>query len=335
VTRQRGLASNPAVASTEHPTTVVTGAAGFIGSHLATRLVELGWSVRGIDNCQSGEWNHIGAPVERIERDLTSMSDGDLGAVLDGADVLFHLAAEKHCAPGATPQRTIDVNISATRRLFDAAARAGVGKVVFTSSLYAYGALGPKQMAETDLPVPTTVYGMSKVAGEHLLRIAGRDHGLRSTVARLFFIYGPRQSAEGGYKSVIYRNFERIARGERPIVFGDGEQALDYAYVDDCIDVLLALLPPEHDGWTYNVCTGRAISVNALTRMMLDVAGSYLEPASGPADWTAGTSRAGSPTLSEMRLRWRATTPIEEGLSSVWRWIAEEAAVAVTGASSR
>jgi UDP-glucose 4-epimerase len=323
------------VASTQRPTTVITGAAGFIGSHLAARLVELGWSVCGVDNGQSGDWNRIGVPLERVERDLTSLSDDELVSLLHGVDALFHLAAEKHNSTGATPQRTIDVNISATRRLFDAAARAGVGKVVFTSSLYAYGGMGPEEMAESDLPTPTTVYGMSKLAGEHLLRVAARDHGLRFTVARVFFVYGPRQFVGGGYKSVIPLNFGRISHGESPVVFGDGEQALDYVYVDDCVDALLAMLPPEHDGWTYNVSTGRAISINSLTRAMLEVAGSDLEPVSRPPDWTAGTTRAGSPTLAEQRLSWRTTTPIEEGLARVWHWLGDESAADLAGVSSR
>ena len=108
-------------------------------------------------------------------------------------------------------------------------------------------------MAEDDLPKPTTVYGASKVAGEHLLRVAGHENGLAWTVGRLFFIYGPKQYAEGGYKSVIVKNFERIRSAENPVVFGDGKQALDYVYVDDCVEALLAMLAPEHDGRTYNV----------------------------------------------------------------------------------
>jgi UDP-glucose 4-epimerase len=303
---------------------VVTGAAGFIGSHLVERLVEDGWTVSGLDDGRSGDWSRITLPVERIERDLVSLSENELLLLCRGADALFHLAAEKHNSSKATPQRTVDVNISATRRLFDAAARAGVGKAIFTSSLYAYGSLGPEWMVESDPPAPTTVYGVSKVAGEHLLSVAARDHGLRWTVARLFFIYGPKQYAEGGYKSVILTNFERIRRGERPVVLGDGEQALDYVYVDDCIDALLAMLEPEHDGFTYNVATGRAVSVNELTRLMLDVAGSQLEPVPGPRDWTAGTVRFGSPELAQQRLGWRATTPIEEGLGHVWRRLEEE-----------
>jgi UDP-glucose 4-epimerase len=308
------------------PIAVVTGAAGFIGCNLAERLVEQGWAVRALDNERSGDWRRLAAPVERVERDLTSLTGDELLSLCDGAEALFHLAAEKHNSSKTTPQRTIEVNVQATQRLFDAAASVRVRKVVFTSSLYAYGSGGPDSMTEQDLPVPTTVYGASKVAGEHLLRVAGLEKGFGWTVARLFFIYGPRQYAEGGYKSVILKNFERIRSGESPVVFGDGEQALDYVYVDDCVDALLAMLEPEHDGCTYNVATGRPITVNELTVLMLEASGSDLEPVNGPADETAGTVRKGSPELAERRLAWRAETPIDEGLSRVWAWLEEEEA---------
>jgi UDP-glucose 4-epimerase len=303
---------------------VVTGAAGFIGCNLAARLVEQRWTVRALDNQRSGDWSRLTVPVERVERDLTSLTGDELLSLCDGAEALFHLAAEKHNSSKTTPQRTIEVNVLATQRLFDAAAGAGVRKVVFTSSLYAYGSRGPESMSEADLPAPTTVYGVSKVAGEHLLRVAGRENGLGWTVGRLFFIYGPRQYAEGGYKSVIVKNFERIRSGEGPVIFGDGEQALDYVYVDDCVDALLAMLAPEHDGRTYNVATGHAISVNDLTGLMLEASGSDLEPVSGPADETAGTIRKGTPTLVQKRLGWRAKTPIDQGLSRVWASLEEQ-----------
>jgi UDP-glucose 4-epimerase len=299
---------------------VVTGAAGFIGCHLVERLVALGWAVRGLDDGRAGDWSRLAVPVERTERDLSALDESELTDLCRGADVVFHLAAEKHNSPGGIPERTIDVNVSATRRLFDAAGRAGTRKIVFTSSLYAYGLLR-RPMAEHDLPEPSTVYGVSKLAGEHLLRVAERAWGIRWTAARLFFVYGPRQYAEGGYKSVIVRNFERIKRGERPVVRGDGEQALDYVYVDDCVGALVAMVDSAHDGCAYNVCSGRAMTVNELTRLMLVASGSGLEPVGGPADWTAGTVRVGSPRLAHERLGWTATTPIEDGLARVWSWL--------------
>jgi UDP-glucose 4-epimerase len=300
---------------------VVTGAAGFIGSHLAARLAESGREVIGIDNERSGDWSRVTFPCTRVERDLVDMTVDDLVGVMDGADVCFHLAAEKYNSSSSTPQRVIDVNISATQRLVDAAARAGVRKVVFTSSLYAYGSMGPDPMSETDVPAPTTAYGMSKIAGEHLLRVAQRDSDLSWSVARLFFVYGTRQYAEGGYKSVIMSNFERIRRGERPTIFGDGEQSLDYVYVDDVVEALVRMTDATYDGGMFNIGTGRGISVNEMTKLMLEVSGTNLEPIECPADWTAGSARVGDPNHTRKALGWSASIDIDAGLRRVWEWM--------------
>jgi UDP-glucose 4-epimerase len=297
---------------------LVTGAAGFIGSHLITRLSAEGWHVSGIDNERSGDWSRISVPCERIERDLAAMDTAELATATAGVDVCFHLAAEKHNSSRSTPQRVIDVNISGTRRLLEAAAISGVGKIVFTSSLYAYGSLGPAPMSEGDVPVPTTVYGTSKLAGEHLMRVTVSSAGLRWSGARLFFVYGPGQYAEGGYKSVIVGNFERLLRGERPIIYGDGKQALDYVYVDDVVEALLMLAQPDHNGLVCNVGTGRAVSVGELTELMLTISGRDLEPLMCPPDWTAGSIRVADTKLARETLGWTATTRIEEGLERVW-----------------
>jgi UDP-glucose 4-epimerase len=219
----------------------------------------------------------------------------------------------------------VDVNISATRRLFEAAARTRVRKVVFTSSLYAYGSVGPDAMRESDIPVPTTVYGVSKLAGEQLLHVAAGASNLSWSVARLFFVYGPRQYAAGGYKSVIVSNFERLRQGGRPLVLGDGKQSLDYVYVDDAVDALVALADPEHDGLVCNIGSGRAVSVADLTEAMLDVAGLDVEPIWGPADWTAGSRRVADVDLARDALGWSATTTLHDGLTRVWDSMAEAA----------
>jgi UDP-glucose 4-epimerase len=301
---------------------VVTGAAGFIGSNLVTRLAkELGVNAIGLDNEQTGDWSRVDVPCTRIDRDLVATTADELQSLLEGNDVLFHLAAEKYNSSSSTPQRVIDVNISATHRLFSAAATVGLRKVVFTSSLYAYGSLGPGRMKEDQLPAPTTTYGVSKIAGEHLLRVVSAEHDLDWTVARLFFVYGPRQWARGGYKSVVLSNFERIRRGEPPTIFGDGNQTLDYVYVDDAIDALLAMCEAKHRGITYNVGTGRGISIRELTDLMLEVAGSDLEPITCPPDWTADSVRVADPGLASDRLGWTPSTSMSEGLRRVWHWM--------------
>jgi UDP-glucose 4-epimerase len=303
-------------------TALVTGAAGFIGCHLVDRLVADGWNVRGIDDERTGDWNRVKVPVERIDRSLEDMSANDLRNACSGVDALFHLAAEKHNTPGVTADRTVSVNIAATARLFDAAGSAAVPKLVFTSSLYAYGALGPDAMSETDLPEPSTVYGMSKLAGEHLLRVTERSHGSGWSVARLFFMYGPRQLAACGYPSVIVRNFDRIRRGEPPVVNGDGQQALDYVYVEDCVECLVRLARADHNGLTVNVASGTPISIAELTRSMLEVSGSELEPVGGDADWTSGTIRWGATERVSEQVGWVASTPLADGLRRVWEAMA-------------
>jgi UDP-glucose 4-epimerase len=300
----------------------VTGAAGFIGCHLTERLVADGWEVRGIDDERTGDWGRVKVPVDRIDRSLEDMSPTELRTACAGADVLFHLAAEKHNTPGVTADRTVAVNVAATARLFDAAGAARTPKIVFTSSLYAYGSLGPEAMSESDIPEPITVYGVSKLAGEHLLRVTQRAHGTAWSVARLFFVYGPRQLAEGGYPSVIVRNFDRIRKNERPVVNGDGRQSLDYVFVEDCVDGLARLAGRDHDGLTVNLSSGRPIAVSELTDAMLEVAGSKLEPISGDPDWTAGTSRWGSTGLASERLGWSTSTTLDDGLRRVWEAIA-------------
>lgn len=300
---------------------VVTGAAGFIGAHLVERLRRDGVVVVGIDNERSGDWSRLNVDCDRVHVDIVDLSEDDIAGLFRGADTLFHLAAEKYNSSKSTPQKVIDVNISATNRLFRGAADAGVRKVVFTSSLYAYGSMGPAPMAETDVPRPSTEYGVSKVAGEHLLRTLERALGLRWAVARLFFVYGPRQHAEGGYKSVILSNFERIRSGQQPIIHGDGEQALDYVFVDDVTRALVALSDEKQDGCIYNIGSGEAVTINALTAEMLRVAESRLQPVHGDIDWTAGSRRVAAAAAAALGLGWTPSTSLHDGLAQVWRWM--------------
>lgn len=299
---------------------LVTGAAGFIGCHLVEALHEAGYDVVGVDDERSGDWSRVHPSCTQVRRDLGGFEPEELTELCGGVDVVFHLAAEKHNSAKATPQKIIDVNISATRSLFEAAARTRRPKVVLASSLYAYGSMGPEPMRETDLPTPATMYGISKLAGEHMLRVPYVGERLRWSVARLFFVYGPRQYAEGGYKSVIVSNFERLARGEAPTVFGDGEQSLDYVYIGDAVAALIAMCAAEHDGKTLNISSGRGTTVNVLTAAMLTASGSQLAPKMCPPDWTAGSRRVGDATTAARELGWRADTPIDVGLQQCWEW---------------
>lgn len=301
---------------------VVTGAAGFIGGQLCRRLIADGVpQVVGIDSLRSGDWSRTPGDVERVECDISDLGLTEWAEILDGAQVVYHLAAEKYNSSKSTPERLLNANVIATERLVRASAIANIDRFVFTSSLYAYGSMGPKIMSEGDVPAPSTLYGASKLMGENILRSLDRELGLSWNVARLFFIYGPHQHAEGGYKSVIMTNFERMLAGQPPLILGDGKQSLDYVYVEDCVTALMKLAISDVEHRIVNVASGRATSIVDLTNLMLTVAGNEIAPVFGPPDWTAGSVRAGDPTGMRDSFGWSAEISFEVGLAKVYDWM--------------
>ena len=263
---------------------MVTGGCGFIGSHLVRRLLASGVErVVVLDSLRYGRPQNLGPEADSDRVTLVPFTLGQdsatrLEAALDGVDFLFHLAAEKHNQSVGAPERVFRANIEGTRVLLDCAARTGVRKVVFSSSLYAHGRMSGPPAAEDEIPLPTTIYGISKLCGERLLAHYEEEAGLRGVSLRFYFVYGPRQHSGTGYKSVIVKNFERIRSGEPPIIFGGGEQALDYTYVDDVVEAMMHCLASPTSGEVFNVASGEATSVARLTRIMLEVAGSEFEP---------------------------------------------------------
>ena len=301
---------------------LVTGAAGFIGGHLCHRLIESGISeVIGVDNLRSGDWERTPPEVQKYEKDINEIEAAEWADLLEGVDVVFHLAAEKYNSSRSTPEKLLNTNVFATERLMRAGAIAGVRRMVFTSSLYAYGSMGPNVMTEQDVAQPSTLYGASKLMGEGIARSIDREIGLSWNVARLFFIYGPKQHADGGYKSVILSNFERVLRGERPTIYGDGLQGLDYVYIEDCVNALVLLATSETDRKVVNVSTGSPVSVKELTALMSGVSSSRFEAVYLDPDWTHQSQRYGSNTLIESLFGWRPQRSTEEGLRSVFDWL--------------
>ena len=290
---------------------LVTGGAGFIGTHLCRALRAAGARVTAID---SGKYAHAGADVVRFTLGTDPIASLPLGDV----DGVFHLAAEKHNQSLATPDALFRANIDGTYQLFAAAARAGVKKVVFSSSLYAYGRLRGAPMDEGDVPAPATLYGITKLAGERLVDHA-RGLGLPGSVLRYFFVYGPEQYPGMGYKSVIVSNFERLLAGAAATVHGDGEQALDYVYVDDVVAATMRAMERDADG-PLNIGSGVATTINALTERMVAVAGGG-QVEHDAADWTAGSSRVGRVERARAALEWQATTSLDEGLRRTLDWL--------------
>jgi UDP-glucose 4-epimerase len=306
---------------------VVTGGCGFIGSHLVRRLLELrAERVVVIDSLRYGDPANLGdrtAAVEVVRHQLGTDDPLALRDALRGARYLFHLAAEKHSQSRHSPLDVLRSNVDGTYALFDAAAQCGVEKIVFASSLYAYGRLQGPPFREDELPQPRTVYGISKLCGEHFLRSLRAEHGVPYNVLRYLFVYGPRQFAGMGYKSVIVRNFERLRDGEPPTVYGDGMQTLDYVFVDDAVEAAVRALETDVSDEVFNVGSGQPTTVNALIDLMLTVAKSRLPKRYEPADWTAGTARVGDVNKARTLLGWVPRTALADGLARTFQWIAE------------
>ena len=308
---------------------VVTGGAGFIGSHLCRRLVALGASeIVAIDSLRYGDLSNLSdTPSVRVVKHTLGTDDPALlQPLLDGADGLFHLAAEKHNQSIDSPRDVMRANIEGTQSLYAAAIAVGVPRIVFSSSLYAYGRMLGAPMREDEVPQPRTIYGISKLTGEHLLAHAAKDGAVATRALRYFFVYGPRQWAGMGYKSVIIKNAERLLAGQRALVVGDGTQALDYVFVDDVVEATLRALAvpvkaPQHLE-VLNVSSGRAVPVTELLGELCGVAGKTFDPEHAPADWTAGTSRAGDNASIAASLGWTPTTPLTDGLRRTWEFVA-------------
>ena len=308
---------------------LITGGAGFIGSHLAERLVKSGASsVVVLDSLEFGRWSNLGpveAQVEKVTADLSDLTFEEMKHHLKGVEVLFHLAAQKHTHRVDSAQRVLAANVMATERLFRAAAAAGVRRVVFASSLFAYGRMVGSPMTESEVAIPNTIYGVSKLTGEGLLRSVMCDTGLEGVTLRLFFIYGPRQYVGLGYPSVIIRTFERISQGLCPTIYGDGKQSLDYVYIDDAIDAFLKAADTPHLGEVFNVARGVNVQVDELIATASELAGWAGPPEYGPADFTAGTCRVGETSKTRELLSWEAQVSLREGLEKTHRWMMDVA----------
>lgn len=244
---------------------LVTGGAGFIGSHLVDRLVARGEEVVVLDDLSLGRrahLAHLGDLIRWIEAPVQRIGE-HLGA-LTGVDRVFHLAALiSSYDSNAEPDAYLDANVTGTLRLIAAAQAVGVRRILFASSSTVYGNRPDPVRREDDVPAPATVYAASKITGEHLLSLYAKQAGYTWTALRLFNVYGPRQNPDHPYANVTCKFAFAGATGGRVRLYGDGEQSRDFVYVDDVVDAFLAV-EPGAAATVYNVGTGTDTSIRSL-----------------------------------------------------------------------
>jgi UDP-glucose 4-epimerase len=287
---------------------VVTGGAGFIGSHLVDALVSRGDEVTVVDDLSTGKREHVPNAARLVVHDIREPLEVQ-------ADVVFHLAAQADVGTSVEePVRDAEVNVLGTLNVLEAA-RAANASVVFSSTGGAiYGDVdGP---ASEGSPLrPVSPYGMAKLAAEGYVAGWRRLHGLRTVVLRFANVYGPRQSAslEGGVVAIF---LERLAAGGECVVFGDGEQTRDFVHVDDVVVALLAAAG--HSEGTFNIGTGVETPVNHLVELCRRAVGVDTPPRHGPP--RLGDARRSVLDVSRAAsgLGWTASIPLAEGLRRTW-----------------
>ena len=304
---------------------LVTGGAGFIGSHLVELLVADGARVTVVDNLVTGLRRNLtgvlGAGCRLVVADIR---DGALvDSLLEGVDTVFHLACLGVRHSIHSPVENHEVNATASLHLLEAARRAGVGRFVHVSSSEVYGSARTVPMGEDHPTCPMTVYGASKLAGEAYARAQFHTYGFHTVVVRPFNAYGPRSHHEGDSGEVIPKFTLRGLAGRPLIVFGDGEQTRDFTYVEDTArGIRDAGTVPEAVGMTINLGSGQEISINALAREVAGVLGRQLEvqhaaPRPGDVRRLYADSRLASRVLG-----FASRVGLREGLSRLRDWYA-------------
>jgi UDP-glucose 4-epimerase len=257
---------------------LVTGGAGFIGSHLADALLAQDHRVVAFDNFVSGKRDNLArdqGDLTLIEGDVRSIGRfaGEIGEV----DTILHLAALISGYDSLeSPEDYIDVNLGGLLRVIEFASERRVPRIVFASSSTVYGNQGASALTEATPPDPLTVYALTKLAGEHLLKLYGAMHGFSHCSLRLFNVYGPRQAPDHPYANVTCKFSHATANGLPVTLFGDGEQSRDFVYVDDVVRAFLAVLEGSCEA-IYNVGTGKDARINELIAALGTISGRPLE----------------------------------------------------------
>ena len=298
---------------------LITGGAGFIGSHLADALLSDGHAVRILDDLSTGKRSNLPLDNPRIELLQGDVADADLvRRAAQGCKAVVHLAAVASVqASVEDPVRTHQSNFIGTLNVCEAMREAGIKRVVFASSAAVYGNNGEgESITEDTTKAPLTPYASDKLASEQYLDFYRRQHGLEPVVFRFFNIFGPRQDPSSPYSGVISIFAERIEKGLPITVFGDGEQTRDFFYVGDLVKLLVqALTQPQPAEGAINIGLNQATSLNQLLSELSAVVGmtpdvSYETPRSGDIRH----SRANNQRLLA-RFTLDSPTPLREGLA--------------------
>jgi nucleoside-diphosphate-sugar epimerase len=260
---------------------LVTGGAGFIGSHLVRRLLQLGHAVRVLDDFSTGRRENLA----EIEPDI-ELIEGDIGdqataaRTAQGVEAVFHLAARASVPRSVEfPREANETNVTGTLNMLLAARDAGVRRFVYSASSAAYGETPTLPKIEQMTPEPISPYAVSKLAAEYYCSCFARVYELETVSLRYFNVFGPRQDPHSAYAAVIPAFISRMVRGEQPIVFGDGEQSRDFCYIENVVNAnVLSLQAERVSGETLNIACGERVTLNRIIALINQHLGANIQP---------------------------------------------------------
>ena len=302
-------------------TCLVTGGAGFIGSHLVHRLLRDGHAVRVLDDFSTGARANLAAIANDVQIEAGDIRDPAACArVMPGVEVVFHVAALPSVPRSiADPWTSHDVNVNGTMRILEAMRAAGARRVVFSSSSSVYGDTPVLPKRESLEPLPRSPYATSKLAGEQYVLAYARAGMLEGGALRYFNVFGPRQSPDGAYAALIPKLLQAVQTGASLTVHGDGEQSRDFTYVDNVVEAnLLAAFTPGGNHCVANCGAGHRLTLNDLLALTERVTGQPVPRTYGPTrtgdvrDSLACTERASA------LLGYTPLVNVEEGLRRTW-----------------
>jgi len=302
---------------------LITGVAGFIGSNLASRLLDEGYNVVGIDNLAYGLRENV---PEGVHFHHVDIRDREIFTLFENVDTVFHLAA-KNCIADcqADPVETAEINVSGTVNVFEASKRAGVRKVIYAESSALYEGSSAFPTPESEVK-PESFYALSKLASMYFASAYEKFYGLKFTALRYFCVYGPVQDYRRTIPPVMSAFIIKLLKGERPIIYGTGEKRRDFVYVDDVNDFhMICMRDDRTNGKVFNIGSG----VNYSVHEVLDKVSKMLKVTSDPIykDDLPGEAQVTLADITQAKsLGWKPRIPLEKGLEKAIEYIRKEMA---------
>src|SRR5947209_16019734 len=255
---------------------LVTGGAGFIGSHIASALSKQGARVRVIDDLSTGSEENlreIGGHIDFIKASITDTSA--LARALDDVELIFHEAAIPSVSRSVeNPAETHEASVNGTFSVLLAAKEKNVRRVIYAASSSAYGDQPESPKCEAMRPDPLSPYAVAKLVGEYYCQVFTRTYGLETVSLRYFNVFGPRQDPGSQYSGVISRFILALESGERPVIYGDGKQTRDFTYISNVVDAnLRAAEAREASGKVFNIANGESVSINEVLETLKKLTG--------------------------------------------------------------